>query len=202
MIDGPAGQLEAMLSEPKTSPTACGIVCHPDPTQEGTMYNKVVTAINWAMEQMGWATLRFNYRGVGNSAGDHGQVAGELDDARAVYQWLHERHPQLPLHWAGFSFGAYIAAQLTTEVPTQSLVTAAPVISRGGYQDLNKITCPWLAVVGEEDELVGVDEINDYINQSKQPVELKSFADTTHFFHGQLIPLRESMKAFYVENTH
>lgn len=199
-IDGPAGQLEAMLSEPPTTPSACGIVCHPDPTQEGTMHNKVVSAMNWAMESMGWVTVRFNYRGVGKSTGEYGQIIGELDDARAVHQWLQQYFPHLPLHWAGFSFGAFIAAKLATETPTQTLVTAAPVISRGGYEKLNHIHCAWLAVVGEADELVSVEEIKHYISTAKQNIELQSFPQTSHFFHGQLIPLREKVKHFYSKN--
>ena len=198
LIAGPAGKIEAILSEPKTRPTACGIICHPDPEQEGTMHNKVVTALNWAMETSSFATIRFNYRGVGKSEGTHGHVTGELEDARAVYRWLNEKYPDLPMHLAGFSFGAFIAAQLTTEFTIQSLVTAAPVITRGNYAELNKINCPWLAVVGEEDELVSVEVIERYKNDFKQNFELIPFPQTTHFFHGQLIPLRETVKKFYL----
>jgi alpha/beta superfamily hydrolase len=197
-IDGPAGKIEAILSEKKTPATACGIICHPDPEQEGTMHNKVVTALNWAMEAMGFVTVRFNYRGVLNSEGTHGHVSGELEDTRAVYEWLHKKYPHLPLHFAGFSFGAFIVAQLATELPTQSLVTVAPIVSRRSYSQLPKITCPWLTVVGEEDELISVQAIEQYKAVSEQNLELICFSDTTHFFHGKLIPLRETVKAFYL----
>jgi alpha/beta superfamily hydrolase len=197
LIDGPIGPLEALLSEPKEAATACGLVCHPDPTQEGTMHNKVVTAINWAMECMGWVTLRFNYRGVGQSAGKHGKTLGELEDTRSIYEWLHHRFPELPFHAAGFSFGAFMASQLATEVPTDSLFTAAPVLSRGNYEHLARVRCPWLAVVGEEDELVSIDEIKKYMEDYQQPMKLTVFPQTTHFFHGQLIPLRETVRNFY-----
>lgn len=197
LIDGPCGKIEAIYSVPKTTPTGCGIVCHPDPTQEGTMYNKVVTAINWAMETMDWVTIRFNYRGVGKSEGSFGEVIGETEDARAVQRWLQTQHPDLPLHLAGFSFGSFIASTLVTELPAQSLVTAAPVVSRGEYPALAPITCPWLAVVGEADELVSIAEIETFKKESQQNFELVSFPETSHFFHGQLIPLRETVKAFY-----
>jgi uncharacterized protein len=197
LIDGPSGKLEAMYNKPKTPATACGVICHPDPQQEGTMHNKVVTAISWAMEAMGWATLRFNYRGIGSSEGSYGHIEGEIDDGRAACEWLKAQNPGLPMHVAGFSFGAFIASTLATEFPVESLVTAAPVVSRGNYHELDKITCPWLAVVGEEDELVSVDAIHAFKDKSGQDFQLTPFPKTTHFFHGQLIPLRESIKAFY-----
>lgn len=199
LIDGPRGKLEATYSEPSNPASACGIICHPDPQQEGTMHNKVVTTLNGAMEAMGWATLRFNYRGVGKSDGEYGNVEGELEDARIVHEWLRAKHPELPMHWAGFSFGAFIACQLSTEVSTHSLVTAAPVVSRGNYRGLDKVICPWLTVVGELDELVSVAEIELFQHESGQDFQLAPFPKATHFFHGQLIPLRERVKEFYDE---
>lgn len=196
-IDGPSGQLEAMISRPSGEATACGIICHPHPQHAGTMHNKVVTTLNWAMEAMGWVTVRFNYRGVGKSAGEYDNQIGEVEDARAVYQWLQAHYPHLPIHLAGFSFGAYISAKLASQLPAASLVSAAPVVSYSTYSDLAPISCPWFAIVGEADELVSVDEIENYRQESGQQFELHSFPETSHFFHGQLIPLREAVKAFY-----
>lgn len=196
-IEGPSGQLEAMVSRPTDTPTAVGIICHPHPQHAGTMHNKVVTTLNWAMEAMNWVTVRFNYRGVGKSAGVYDNQIGEVEDARAIYQWLKQHYPNLPIHLAGFSFGAYISAKLASQVTAASLVSAAPVVSYSNYSAIEPINCPWLAVVGEADDLVSVDEIKAYRDESKQQFELISFPETTHFFHGQLIPLREAVKSFY-----
>lgn len=196
-VPGPCGQLEAILTTPQDTPNAVGIICHPHPQQEGTMHNKVVTALSWAMEAMGWATLRFNYRGVGKSAGEYAQQIGEIDDGLAAYKWIQEKYPQCPIHMAGFSFGAFIAATVCNQLPCQSLVTAAPVVHHSNYNQLTNINCPWLAVVGEQDEIVTAEQIKELQTLQNFNFELTAFANTTHFFHGQLIPLREKVKMFY-----
>lgn len=196
-IPGPTGQLEAIHSVPADQkPTACGLICHPHPQQEGTMYNKVVTTLHRAMQRMGWATVRFNYRGVMNSDGVYDQQIGEINDGIAVYDWLQEHHPHLPCHAAGFSFGAFIASQVATQRTTASLVTAAPVLNHSDYQQVS-INVPWLVVAGDQDELINPNDLLTYQSSLMQPFQLSTFKETTHFFHGQLIPLRERVCEFY-----
>src|SRR6266850_1735700 len=111
-FDGPAGRLECILKFDETrAPKALAVVCHPHPLSQGTMHNKVVFAIAEAFFALGCAVLRFNFRGVGISAGTHDQGRGELEDALAAVEYLRARHPGLPCHIAGFSFGAWIAIE-------------------------------------------------------------------------------------------
>lgn len=111
LIDGPVGQLEALyLDHPE--PRGLALICHPNPVQGGTMLNKVVSTLQRTARDAGLITLRFNYRGVGTSAGTHDMGTGEVDDAEAAATWLREKHPDLPITLLGFSFGGFVAATL------------------------------------------------------------------------------------------
>lgn len=150
IINGPAGELEAILQQPiQVNYSHIGIVCHPHPLQEGTMNNKVVVTIAKAFNLMGFPSVRFNYRGVGRSAGEYGNIVGEVDDCLAVVAWVKQQWPQARLYLAGFSFGAYIAAKTATEVGADWLISIAPAVERMPYQDLASISCPWLVIQGE-----------------------------------------------------
>ncbi|MGA3098556.1 MAG: alpha/beta fold hydrolase, partial [Bryobacteraceae bacterium] len=106
-IAGPAGRMEALLEEPEEdAPRLAAVVCHPHPLYGGTMHNKVVYRMARGLRRAGAAVLRFNFRGVGRSAGSHGNLVGEIEDARAALAWLRQRYPDLPFSLAGFSFGA------------------------------------------------------------------------------------------------
>ncbi|HJU27809.1 MAG TPA: hypothetical protein VJ718_01485, partial [Candidatus Binataceae bacterium] len=102
-------KLEGLLAIPEDSrPARAGVVCHPHPLYGGSMYNNVVDAVLEAMWKLGWATLRFNFRGVGQSEGEHGGGAGEADDATAAVKFLGEQTGLTVsnLVLAGYSFGA------------------------------------------------------------------------------------------------
>ena len=110
-IDGPIGQLEALYLDVADARGAV-LICHPNPVQGGTMLNKVVSTLQRTARDAGYVTLRFNYRGVGQSAGSHDMGAGEVADAEAAAAWLRQQHPELPLVLMGFSFGGFVAASL------------------------------------------------------------------------------------------
>jgi alpha/beta superfamily hydrolase len=115
-IAGPAGRLEALLEEPEdAAPRLAAVVCHPHPLYGGTMRNKVVHRIARGLRLAGAVALRFNFRGVGASAGSHGYLEGEIEDARAALAWLRARYPGLPFALAGFSFGARVITRLGCE---------------------------------------------------------------------------------------
>jgi alpha/beta superfamily hydrolase len=116
-LAGPAGSLEALLEEPDDQePRLAAIVCHPHPLYGGTMHNKVVYRIARGLRRAGCVVLRFNFRGVGKSAGEHGYMAGEIEDARAALGYLRERYPELPFALAGFSFGSRAIMHLGCEM--------------------------------------------------------------------------------------
>src|SRR5579864_6855658 len=107
-IKGPAGALEAIVEDPGAAGSSYAVVCHPHPLFGGTMDNKVVTTVARALQDNGIPTLRFNFRGVGASAGVFDQGMGETADADAAASWGAERWPGRTLVAAGFSFGAYV----------------------------------------------------------------------------------------------
>ena len=109
-LSGPAGRLEA-LYEPPSDPRFAAVVCHPHPLHGGTMHNHATYRLARAVRARGGASLRFNFRGVGRSAGAHDQGRGEVLDARTALEFLAERHPGLPLYACGFSFGAWMALE-------------------------------------------------------------------------------------------
>ncbi len=117
LINGPSGQLEARVAGFKDSsePTRVGIMCHPHPLHQGSMDNKVVTTVIRAWLNLGLATVRFNYRGVGKSAGSYGEGKGEIEDLKAIKKWVQEKAPAAELWLGGFSFGTYIATHVAAE---------------------------------------------------------------------------------------
>ena len=113
-LDGPAGQLEALLNSGAADAKYAAVVCHPHPMYGGTLHNKVVFHAMKAVNNLGMPVLRFNFRGAGLSHGEHDEGAGEIDDVRAALDWL-DREFHLPIVFAGFSFGA--AVGLRAAVP-------------------------------------------------------------------------------------
>ncbi len=111
LLSGPAGALEVAvdLPEPADARPLVAVVCHPLPTEGGTMHNKVVTMVARALRELGATTVRFNFRGTGQSAGafDHGK--GEREDLRAVVNWVRAARPDDALWLAGFSFGSFVS---------------------------------------------------------------------------------------------
>ena len=138
-IPGPVGNLEALLEEPEHAepeqgdPRYSALVCHPHPLYGGTMHNKVVYRIARGLRKTGAVVLRFNFRGVNLSEGEHAHGAGEVEDARAALAFLRERYPDLPWMMAGFSFGSRVALRLACELdPPPSKVLAVGFPTRMG----------------------------------------------------------------------
>src|SRR5678816_1332155 len=149
LIDGPAGRLEARVEDPSpgSGPRVLGVVCHPHPLYGGTMQNKVVHTLARAMQEVGAATVRFNFRGVGASTGTHDEGRGEIDDAAAVAQWARRRWRCERLWLAGFSFGAAVALQAAPRLAPERLVTVAPPVARLGLDGMPpRPAADWLIV--------------------------------------------------------
>jgi len=195
IIPGPVGDLEAVLHSPESCDYSnFGIICHPHPLQDGTMNHKVVTTIAKAFTNMNIACIRFNFRGVGNSAGSYGNVVGEVEDCMAVVAWVQSQWPQAKLYMTGFSFGAYVAAEVATKVPTTQLISVAPSVERMPYYELPKINCPWLVIMGEQDEVVSPKAVFDWYDQLDANKTLIKFPEAGHFFHGKLPELQRAIE--------
>ena len=189
-IAGPAGDIEAALDVPAAAPRGLAVVCHPHPQHGGTMDNKVVQTLARAFVQLGYAALRFNFRGVGASAGSWAQGPGEIDDALAVV--ARQRAPGQPLMLAGFSFGAYVASHVAARLaaagtPVERLVLVGPAASRF---DMPAVPAGTLVLHGEADDVVPLAAVFDWARPQSLPVTVIPGAG--HFFHGQL-PLLKSL---------
>lgn len=198
VLAGPAGTLEVAVDRPDGDVAALplvAIVCHPLPTEGGTMHNKVVTMVARGLRELGATTVRFNFRGTGQSGGAFDEGRGELDDLRAVASWVRTQRPRDVLWLAGFSFGAYVALRAAAELQPAMLVTVAPPVGRWDFKAIAPPSMPWLVVQGEADEVVDAQAVYDWLKKSKAQAELVRMPDTGHFFHRKLIDLRGAIKS-------
>lgn len=197
LLEGPTGQLEAIVEPPDADVPAqpvVAIVCHPLPTEGGSMHNKVVTMTARALREVGITTLRFNFRGVGNSAGAFDDGNGERDDLRAVASWIRAQRPAHRLWLAGFSFGAYVSLRAAGELQPAVLISIAPPAGRWDFAGIDLPTMPWLVIQGEDDEIVDPQAVYAWLENTNAQAELVKMPDTSHFFHRKLMDLRGAIK--------
>lgn len=197
VLPGPAGALEAAVEYPEPDIAAVpvvGVVCHPLPTEGGSMHNKVVTMTARALHEVGATAVRFNFRGTGHSEGSYDEGPGETDDLRAVVAWVREQRPDHALWLAGFSFGAYVSIGAAAELKPALLISIAPPAGRWDFASIALPTMPWLVIQGENDEIVDPQAVYDWLKKSKAQAEVVRMPDTSHFFHRKLIDLRGAIK--------
>ena len=195
-IPGPAGPLEAVVEEPGGELRALAVVCHPHPLYQGTLRNKVVHTVARAANRCGAPSVRFNFRGVGASAGAWDEGRGETEDALAVIEWARQRWPGRPLWLAGFSFGAFVALRAAGSARPQALVTVAPPVQRFPLGETPQVEAPWLLVQGEADELVDYRQVVDWARARRPAPQLALLPATSHFFHGRLGELQQVVQDF------
>ncbi|HEX7116648.1 MAG TPA: alpha/beta fold hydrolase [Steroidobacter sp.] len=193
-LPGPVGPLEALVETPiDADGRRAAVICHPHPLHGGTMTNKVVHMLAKAFNERSVPTVRFNYRGVGASAGSYAQGDGETEDALAVLDWASERWPGAALWLGGFSFGGSVAIRAAAAREVERLVTVAPAVEKLSV-DVNALPhCPWLLIQGDRDELVDPVATQRWAASLSRPPELKLLAGVDHFFHGRLNDLRAAV---------
>jgi hypothetical protein len=160
------------------------------------MQNKVVHTLARAMQELGAPSVRFNFRGVGASAGQYDGGAGEVDDALAVCDWARARWGCERLWLAGFSFGSAVALQAAATASPDALVTVAPPVGRIIVAPVLRPPCPWLVVQGEQDELVDAVTVRRWVGEFEEPPQLAMLPGAEHFFHGRLRELRSVVLGF------
>ena len=190
-IPGPAGSLEALLETPADADgSRVAVVCHPHPVYGGTMTNKVVHVLAKSFNERGVPSLRFNFRGVGASAGSYDEGEGETQDALAAVDWALQQFPGAQLWLAGFSFGGAIAVRAAVARDAKLLVTVAPAVHRFAVGKAQLPSCPWLLIQGDNDELVDAGEIKRWVATLASPPKVVLLPGVDHFFHGRLNELR------------
>ena len=194
LLDGPAGKLEALLEEPGDRPPdeAC-VVCHPHPLFGGTMHNKVVYRIARALRRRGSVVLRFNFRGVGRSQGEHAKGVGEIEDARAALGWLRARYPGLPCSLAGFSFGAHVILALGCAMgDTVTRLVAVGFPTRSGEAPyLASCPVPKFFITSTGDQYAPRNEMEVLYARLAEPKRMIWIEAEDHFFGGALDRLEE-----------
>lgn len=194
-IGGPAGPLEAVTTCPASPACAVAVICHPHPLHGGTMHNKVVHTLARSFGELGLATVRFNFRGIGSSAGAYGRGAGEAEDALAVLKWVQAHRPQDQIWLAGFSFGAYIALRVAAEFPVAQLVLVAPPVHLHDELGAPRVPrVPMLVLQGEQDEVVSAEAVKDWLNSLSPRPAMRLFPGVGHYFHGRLNDLRAAVE--------
>jgi uncharacterized protein len=198
IIEGPAGALESVVEVPAAigEITAVAVICHPHPLFGGTLDNKVVYTLARAFQEAAIATVRFNFRGVGKSAGKYAEGDGETQDAVAVMAYAQTRWPEAAVYVAGFSFGAGVALRATAKMNTRGLVTVAPALSYISLDNVQVPDCPWLVIQGEADELVDAKSVQRWSQNMQPSPELILLPGVGHFFHGCLDVLRAHVEKF------
>ncbi len=203
-LNGPAGQLEALLNSGAENATYAAIVCHPHPLFGGTMHNKVVFHAMKALNGFGFPVLRFNFRGTGLSHGTHDYGLGEIEDVRMALEWLY-REFRLPIIFAGFSFGAAVGLAAAAEDDrVKALIglglPVAPVDERNyDFEFLASCTKPKLFVSGSRDQFGPRDKLEKTIKSFADPKKLVFINNADHFFEGRLREMREAIEAWIEE---
>lgn len=195
-LPGPAGPLEALLQErDDAAPAFAAVVCHPHPLYGGTLHNKVVHRVAATLHDLGAVTLRFNFRGVGRSAGRHGGGPGEEEDARAALAWLRERAPGEPVTLAGFSFGAAIAARVAAADPgVARLVMIAPPVASADLSPLAAAGVPKLVVQGTADTTCPPADLDRAFPGWAPPKRIERVEGAGHFFDRRLADLATALR--------
>ena len=188
IFPGPEGRIEGRFSPPPRPRAPVAMILHPHPASGGTMNNRIVQELYKTFQRRGFATLRFNFRGVGSTEGVHDEGRGESDDLLAVV--AAQRTTGLPLVLGGFSFGAYVttlaAARLEGAERAERLLLVGPSTQRARPADVPEDT---VVIHGETDDVVPLTATLDWARPQHLPVTV--MPGVGHFFHGQLPRLRQ-----------
>lgn len=158
------------------------------------MSNKVVTMLSRTLLEAGLATVRFNFRGVGESQGLYDDGVGEGADLVTIANWVRSARPGDALWLAGFSFGSYVSIAHARQLDAAALVSVAPPVGRWPFDALALPGCPWLVVQGEDDEVVDPQAVYAFVDRLEARPVLIRMPETGHFFHRKLMDLRGAVR--------
>ena len=196
LIDGSAGSIETVIDLPEQV-RGIALVCHPHPLFGGTLENKVAQTLAKALRDLGYASLRPNFRGVGRSAGEHDHGVAETEDMLQVIQYGRQRFGDLPVVLGGFSFGAYVQTRVAKRLaeagtPARRMVlisTACGLVTGARSYVAEAVPVDSIVIHGEQDDTVPLGRVFDWARPQELPVVVVPGAD--HFFHRRLHLIRD-----------
>jgi uncharacterized protein len=203
-IPSPHGQLEAILKESSDPIKGTALVLHPHPLFGGTMHNKVVFRAAAALNDAGLVALRINFRGVGQSTGEHDEGRGERDDVRAGLDYLVENYPDQEITLCGFSFGARVGLEVgNLDERVSRLISIGTPVDKYDFSFLETCRKPILFVQGDRDEFGGVERLRELVAKiaTTAPAELSVIKGAGHFFDNQLDQLKAAVTAWVLDQT-
>jgi uncharacterized protein len=200
-LPGPAGRLEAMLwTVASANPDFVALVCHPHPLFGGTMHNKVVFQAAKALHRRGIPVLRFNFRGTGQSEGEHDKGRGERDDVRAGLDFLSAEFPGRPILLAGFSFGSWVGLAVGCEDErVLDLIGLGIPVNSVSLSYLRECAKPKLLIQGGNDQFGSLQNVNELFDALPEPKKLAIVEDADHFFAGKLDQVTAAIGAWLDE---
>lgn len=190
---GAVGPIETVHNVPPTPPIGIALVAHPNPVQGGTLDNKVVQTLAKTFFALGYVAVRFNFRGVGGSAGRFDNGIGETDDALAVLAAARATYGEaLPVVLAGFSFGTFVQTRVAARITPQRMVLVGPAVGRFPVGDVPADT---IVIHGEVDEVVPLADVFAWARPQELPIVV--FPGCGHFFHGRLPQLARTVTGMW-----
>lgn len=193
-FEGAAGTLEAVMTvPPEALEHYVAILGHPHSLQGGSMTNKVVTTMARAFRDLGIPSLRFNFRGVGQSAGAYDAGIGESDDMLILRNLWANQHANPRFLFAGFSFGSYVTYRAASQCEHDLLISVAPAVHHYDYREFSVSSTSWVIFQGDEDEVVPANLVFAFAKGFNPEIPVIRYADTSHFFHGKLLLLKDDI---------
>ncbi|MGI8639145.1 MAG: alpha/beta hydrolase [Pyrinomonadaceae bacterium] len=196
------GELEAILKEPDGEVRGVALVCHPHPLGGGTMHNKVVYRAAAGLLEVGLVTLRFNFRGVGASTGEHDDGNGEKDDVKDALDYLTENYPNQEITLAGFSFGSRVGTEVALDDErVVRLISIGTPVDNYDFSYLKNCRKPILFVHGDEDKFGSIENLNVLVSQVAENTDarLVVFQNCGHFFDNHLEQLKNAIHDWILE---
>ena len=193
-IPGPEGELEGIFSYVSKKVTHLAVLCHPHPLYGGTMHNKVIYSMAMALNQIGYATVRFNFRGVGRSSGAFNHGIGEQRDVEAVLDHFHHLHPDAVLVVGGFSFGAKVGLLAASrEERVSSVIGTGVTVDVADFSFLFDYEKPKLIIQGSNDQYGSISSTQEWFNKLPEPKKLMIIEGAVHLFDGKLAELKNAI---------
>lgn len=194
------GKLQANLHEPEGELQGKVIVCHPHPVYGGTMDNRIVYRAAKSAARAGFAALRFNFRGVGESSGQYDHGLGEQEDVAAAIDWIDEKYPDKPCAVIGYSFGAWVGLQVGSGDPRiGAMVGIGLPLDLYSFDYLVDYSHPTLYIVGTRDEFCSRENLDDLQVRLPPSSKVERIRDADHFFSEQIEELELTIENFFRE---